>query len=73
MRSKIGWTVATLFAFLFIFWWAASDQLATLTPPENALEIHVVAKQWMWHIQHPTARAKSTSCMSPPTPMCGWR
>lgn len=51
---EIGWTVATLFSFLFLFWWAASDQLTALTPPKNALEIHVVAKQWMWRFQHPS-------------------
>ncbi len=51
---EIGWTSATLFTFLFIFWWAASNQIAALTPPENALEIHVVAKQWMWRFQHPS-------------------
>jgi cytochrome c oxidase subunit II len=51
---EIGWTVATLFTFLFLFWWAASDQLTALTPPKHALEIHVVAKQWMWRIQHPS-------------------
>jgi cytochrome c oxidase subunit II len=51
---EIGWTVATLFSFLFFFWWAASDQLTALAPPKDALEIHVVAKQWMWRIQHPS-------------------
>ena len=51
---EIGWTVATLFSFLFFFWWAASDQLTALMPPKDALEIHVVAKQWMWRIQHPS-------------------
>jgi cytochrome c oxidase subunit 2 len=51
---EIGWTVATLFSFLFFFWWAASDQLTALAPPKEALEIHVVAKQWMWRIQHPS-------------------
>ncbi len=50
---EIGWTAATLFLFLFIFWWADTVHLAALTPPANALEIHVVAKQWMWRIQHP--------------------
>ncbi len=50
---EIGWTVATLFLFLFIFWWAASNQLAALDVPGNALEIHVVAKQWMWRVQQP--------------------
>jgi cytochrome c oxidase subunit 2 len=50
---EIGWTAATFFSFLFLFWWAASDQLTALAPPKDALEIHVVAKQWMWRIQHP--------------------
>jgi cytochrome c oxidase subunit 2 len=50
---EIGWTAATLFSFLFLFWWAASDQLTALTPPKDALEIHVVAKQWMWRMQQP--------------------
>jgi cytochrome c oxidase subunit 2 len=51
---ELGWTAATLFLFLFIFWWAASSQLAALNAPADALEIHVVAKQWMWRVQHPS-------------------
>lgn len=51
---EIGWTVATFFTFLFLFWWAASDQLTALAMPKDALEIHVVARQWMWRIQHPS-------------------
>jgi cytochrome c oxidase subunit 2 len=51
---EIGWTVATLFLFLFIFWWAGTRELSALAPPGNALEIHVVAKQWMWRFQHPS-------------------
>lgn len=50
---EIGWTTAALFLFLFLFWWAASDLLAASTPPANAMEIHVVAKQWMFRIQQP--------------------
>jgi cytochrome c oxidase subunit 2 len=51
---ELGWTSATAFLFLFIFWWAATTQLTALTPPKNALEIHVVAKQWMWKVQQPS-------------------
>ena len=50
---EIGWTAGALFLAVFIFWWAASSQLTSLTPPKNALEIHVVGKQWMWKTQHP--------------------
>lgn len=50
---EIGWTAATLFVALFVFWWAASSQLPHFLLPRRALEIHVVAKQWMWKVQHP--------------------
>ena len=50
---EIGWTTATLFTFGFLFWWASSADLASLSVPANALEIHVVAKQWMWKTQQP--------------------
>lgn len=50
---EIGWTVATLFLFAFLFWWAASADLSSLAAPPGALEILVVAKQWMWKTQHP--------------------
>jgi cytochrome c oxidase subunit 2 len=49
---EVGWTSATLFLALFIFWWVSSSQLSALVAPKNALEIHVVAKQWMWKTQH---------------------
>lgn len=48
---EIGWTAATIFLFVFIFWWAASAELGAYVPPPNAMEIHVVAKQWMWKTQ----------------------
>jgi cytochrome c oxidase subunit 2 len=51
---EIGWTVATLFLFIFIFWWAGTRELTALTPPAGAMEIHVIAKQWMWRFQHPS-------------------
>jgi cytochrome c oxidase subunit 2 len=50
---EIGWTSATLFLFAFLFWWAASADVSGLSAPANALEVHVVAKQWMWKTQQP--------------------
>lgn len=62
---EIGWTAATLFTFLFIFWWAASNELTALTPPKEALEIHVVAKQWMWRVQHPSGAREINQLHAP--------
>ena len=49
---EIGWTAATLFAFLFVFWFAAVAETSQFEIPKRAMEIHVVAKQWMWKLEH---------------------
>lgn len=51
---EIGWTVATFFLFMFFFWWAGVELLNASSPPLHALEIHVVAKQWMFRFQQPS-------------------
>jgi cytochrome c oxidase subunit II len=53
LELEITWTTATFFLFLFIFWWAASSELQALHAPTNTLDIHVVAKQWMWKVEQP--------------------
>ena len=50
---EIGWTAGTLFVFVFVFWFAAALDTEQFEIPRNAMEIHVVAKQWMWKIEHP--------------------
>jgi cytochrome c oxidase subunit 2 len=50
---EIGWTTATLVAFLVLFVWGASIYIWLYKSPPGDIEIYVVAKQWMWKIQHP--------------------
>ena len=38
--------------FVFVFWFAAALDTAQFEIPKNAMEIHVVAKQWMWKLEH---------------------
>jgi cytochrome c oxidase subunit 2 len=49
---EIGWTVATTFLAIFIFWWFVGGFGLPPRYAPNQLEIHVVAKQWMWKTQH---------------------
>jgi cytochrome c oxidase subunit 2 len=49
---EVGWTSAVLFLALFIFWWTASSEISNIIAPPNAMEVHVIAKQWMWKTQH---------------------
>ena len=51
---EIGWTVATLFVFLFLFWWVVGAELPQFEVPAKAMPIHIVAKQWMWKAEHPS-------------------
>jgi cytochrome c oxidase subunit II len=50
---EVAWTAATLVAFLGLFVWGATLYVHAATAPADALPIYVVAKQWMWKVQHP--------------------
>ncbi len=53
LRLEILWTVVPLGLTMVMFVWGANLFFVTYHPPSNALEINVVAKQWMWKVQHP--------------------
>lgn len=53
LKVEIAWTVIPLFMALGVFAWSASLYVRQRTVPENASEIFVIGKQWMWHVQHP--------------------
>lgn len=52
-RWEVAWTAATLVGFLGLFVWGASLYVQAYAVPDDALPIYVVAKQWMWKVQHP--------------------
>ena len=49
---EITWTIVPFFIVMSIFVWGASVFFAMSRPPDNALNIYVVGKQWMWKFQH---------------------
>jgi len=49
---EVTWSVIPFGIFLVIFVWAAVLYFQERTPPKGAMEIYVVAKQWMWKLQH---------------------
>lgn len=53
---EVTWTVIPTVGFLAVFVWGLFLYLDYAKPPVGALEIDVVAKQWMWKIQHPDGR-----------------
>jgi cytochrome c oxidase subunit 2 len=49
---ELTWSVIPLFVFLVIFAWGAVVYFKERTPPRGATEVYVVAKQWMWKLEH---------------------
>jgi len=49
---EIAWSIAPMGVFLLMFAGGAVLYFAMRTPPRDATQIYVVAKQWMWKIQH---------------------
>jgi len=49
---EITWSVIPLLVFMVIFAWGAVVYFKERTPPRDATEVYVVAKQWMWKIEH---------------------
>ena len=52
-RLETAWTVATLIAFFGLFIWGADLYVRLFQPPADAMKIYVIAKQWMWKVEHP--------------------
>jgi cytochrome c oxidase subunit 2 len=53
LRIEIAWSLPPMVLGILIFAWGAVMYVDLRNPPKNAMEIFVIGKQWMWHIQHP--------------------
>ncbi|HEY7098120.1 MAG TPA: cytochrome c oxidase subunit II [Terriglobales bacterium] len=49
---EITWSIIPLGVFLVIFAWGAIIYFHERTPAKGATDVYVVAKQWMWKLQH---------------------
>jgi cytochrome c oxidase subunit II len=49
---EITWSAVPLAIFMVIFGWGAVIYFQERTPPRGADEVYVVAKQWMWKLEH---------------------
>lgn len=53
---EIVWSVIPFIVTMILFGWGAWVFFEYSSPPPNAMDIHVVGKQWMWKIQHPEGK-----------------
>jgi len=52
MTLEILWSVIPFGLTMIMFAWGASVFFAISRPPDDAQQIYVIGKQWMWKIQH---------------------
>ncbi|MGD0498384.1 MAG: cytochrome c oxidase subunit II [Bryobacteraceae bacterium] len=52
MALEIAWSVIPFGLTLVMFAWGASVFFQESRPPDDSLQVYVVAKQWMWKLQH---------------------
>jgi cytochrome c oxidase subunit 2 len=50
---ELTWSGIPLVLAMVMFFWGASVYFDIFRRPDNALEVYVTGKQWMWHLQHP--------------------
>lgn len=56
LKLETLWTVVPFLIAMTIFAWGTVTYFTQYRPPADAMEITVVAKQWMWKFQHPTGQ-----------------
>ena len=49
---EITWMVIPLGIAMVMFVWGAREYFTLASPPENALQMYAIGKQWMWKFQH---------------------
>jgi cytochrome c oxidase subunit 2 len=53
---EITWIAVPFAIFIAFFAWAGGDYANLYRPPADAMPVFVVAKQWMWKVQHENGR-----------------
>ncbi len=56
LALEVVWTVIPFIIAMVIFFWGASLYATIRRAPDDAINIDVVGKQWMWKVQHMEGR-----------------
>ena len=55
---EIVWSVVPFVITLVMFTWGARLYVANSRVPDQAMDVYVVGRQWMWKVQHPNGRSE---------------
>src|SRR5690349_12196059 len=52
LALEVTWTIIPLLIAMVMFVWGARLYMDWAEPPEDALEVYAIGRQWMWQLQH---------------------
>jgi cytochrome c oxidase subunit 2 len=52
VQIEFAWILIPMVIFLGLFIWAGNVYYDMFSPPSDGLPIYIIAKQWMWKIEH---------------------
>jgi cytochrome c oxidase subunit 2 len=56
MKVEAAWTLIPFVIFMGMFGWGSKIYFDIERPPDNARNVYVVGKQWMWKLQYATGQ-----------------
>jgi cytochrome c oxidase subunit 2 len=56
LALELTWTIIPTLITVVIFLWGTSLYFSMNRAPDDSMEVHVVAKRWMWKLQHMTGQ-----------------
>jgi cytochrome c oxidase subunit II len=65
LKLEVAWTIVPLMFVIVMFVWGASLFVRMSKPPDTAMDIYIVGKQWMWYAQHPSGAKENNSLHVP--------
>jgi cytochrome c oxidase subunit 2 len=56
LTLELVWTIIPTLLTVVMFFWGTSIYFSMNRPPDNSMEVYVVAKRWMWKLEHMTGQ-----------------
>lgn len=57
-KVEFAWSFIPFMLGMMMFGWGAFVYYNYATPPADTLDIYVIGKQWMWHVQQPSGKSE---------------
>ena len=64
-KLELGVAFALLVVVMVIFYWGWVDYKAMKSPPHDAFEVNVIAKQWLWQFQYADGKMLTNELIVP--------